>query len=303
MEEPRQPRPSWAMPGGNKPSEAKRISTAEEKKPLDAISENDQLKNYKKNWDTSTLPKGGVAARLQAFKALAEKNTEPGLNNTGITNKNVVHQDSVSSAPVVKSPKPVKGELSAWQKKRTVRTRAATKLQALVRAKQARKRVIKKIHRHYEEQMRAEKGDRFDIEVAAAIKIQALVRSAFTRVRVCRMVEDLIAGLLAGEAENDEEAFFLELRAANATKAEEEEKLKSERETQRKTEKEKKAAAEAEKVRRRKIAQKLPECFIGPLQRSVGLLPQWWLEYTPHFIKDMETFSGQEEEYWQRVSK
>ena len=197
MEEPRKARPSWAMPGGNKPSEAKRISDTE-KKPSDTISKNDHLKNYKKNWDTSTPPKGGVAARLQAFK-----------------------ENNVSSAPVVKSPKPLKGEVSAWQKKRTAKTRAATKIQALVRAKHARKRlsawqkkrkaktraatklqalvraklarkrVMRKIQRHHEETML--------VETAAAIKIQAFVRSALTRGRVCRMVDDLIHNLVSRE--------------------------------------------------------------------------------------------------------
>jgi hypothetical protein len=164
--------------------------------------------------------------------------------------------------------------------------------------------------------------------------MQAMVRSALTRLLVCRMVEQLIADLLADQASKEDEADRLrteeeerlkyeeevkvaeearrkaakisKLEEAERFKAEEEEeRLKSEEEgkaaeeARRKAAKDKKAAEEAKAAAKRNLSHSKAECFIGPLRRPIGLLPEWWLEHAPHFTLDMDTFDEQMEELWQ----
>jgi hypothetical protein len=287
-----------------------------------------QLKQIKKNWDTSNVPRGGVAARIQGFKALSDKKADPELTNTGRTNKNV--HKFANNAGSDHQAEQLKGDPTAFKTKKEAKNKAATKIQAMVRAKHAQKlakrhikesqdkekrkkaaitiqtavrasqdkeKVKKEKEKLDNERKQADTSKRLDRDAAAAIKIQAMVRAALTRMQVCQMVEQLIAGLMAEQLSKEEEADRL--------KAEEEERLKCEEvikvseEARRKAATEKKADAEAEAVARRKLTQRKPECFIGPLQTRVGLLPEWWLQYTPHFIEDMDTFDEQVEKLWQ----
>jgi hypothetical protein len=287
-----------------------------------------QLKQIKRNWDTSNVPRGGVAARIQGYKALADKKADPELTNTGRTNKNArKFEDNAGSD---RQAQPLKGDPSAFKMKKEAKNKAATKIQAMVRAKQVQKVVKRHIKETQDREKRkkaaikiqtdvrasqakekvkeekekldkkrkqADTSKRLDKDTAAAIKIQAMVRAALTRMLVCRMVEQLIADLMAEQLSKEE--------GADRLKAEEEERLKSEEvkkvseEARRKAAKEKRAEVEAEASARRKLTQRKPECFIGPLQTRVGLLPEWWLQYTPHFIEDMDTFDEQMEKLWQ----
>ena len=115
-------------------------------------------------------------------------------------------------------------------------------------------------------------------EEAAAIKLQSMVRSGLARMRVGKMVEEMINSL--------------QVEKAAQSKTEEQAKIQVENESE----------ANFAKVCEEE-EDPVSKLFVGPLQKQVGLLPEWWLELTPHDICDQDDFDWEMEDLWQREPK
>ena len=148
---------------------------------------------YKKGWDTSNLPKGGVAARAAMFGQFMDGQKKPqhALENTGKTNPSVklsraaLKQVQSMEAPL--SPRTTTNANPELQRKRKEKlNKAATKIQAQVRLRQAKRYLKIRENEFSERRKRNEKRH-------AATTIQRVARGNMARNRALRELERRIA--------------------------------------------------------------------------------------------------------------
>ena len=277
--------------------EVKVESTDEE---VDNTSENDPVEeeNDPKDDDQDQKEDGGssglsvVAQRRQLFMAKFSPKGKPELTNTGKTFKKVVKEtpksDYVHYVPSQKKSGSTWSQREAERKKKRA---AAVKIQAMVRSGLARMRVCQMVEDMINgllveqgkptlEPTKAQVKKQANIigEEAAAIKLQSMVRSGLARMRVGKMVEEMINSL--------------QVEKAAQSKTEEQAKIQVEKESE----------ANFAKVCEEE-EDPVSKLFVGPLQKQVGLLPEWWLELTPHDICDQDDFDWEMEDLWQREPK
>ena len=277
--------------------EVKVESTDEE---VDNTSENDPVEeeNDPKEDDQDQKEDGGssglsvVAQRRQLFMAKFSPKGKPELTNTGKTFKKVVKEtpksDYVHYVPSQKKSGSTWSQREAERKKKRA---AAVKIQAMVRSGLARMRVCQMVEDMINgllveqgkptlEPTKAQVKKQANIigEEAAAIKLQSMVRSGLARMRVGKMVEEMINSL--------------QVEKAAQSKTEEQAKIQVEKESE----------ANFAKVCEEE-EDPVSKLFVGPLQKQVGLLPEWWLELTPHDICDQDDFDWEMEDLWQREPK
>jgi hypothetical protein len=175
-------------------------------------SDNDlpQLRQIKKNWDVSTVPKGNVLDRIKKFgggdPGSKKDFLEEDLTNTGKTNPALRKRRELEREEELRRQKELEeGAKRGVKKNGFARTisgtkKAATAIQSVVRMYFAKKialrkvdQAIAKVEREYRLMM---EKDELQREEQAATKIQAIVRGSLTRVRVCRIVEKMITDLM-----------------------------------------------------------------------------------------------------------
>jgi len=269
-------------------------------KEVDNTSENDPVEeeNDPKDDDQDQKEDGGssglsvVAQRRQLFMAKFSPKGKPELTNTGKTFKKVVKEtpksDYVHYVPSQKKSGSTWSQREAERKKKRA---AAVKIQAMVRSGLARMRVCQMVEDMINgllveqgkptlEPTKAQVKKQANIigEEAAAIKLQSMVRSGLARMRVGKMVEEMINSL--------------QVEKAAQSKTEEQAKIQVEKESE----------ANFAKVCEEE-EDPVSKLFVGPLQKQVGLLPEWWLELTPHDICDQDDFDWEMEDLWQREPK
>lgn len=109
-------------------------------------------------------------------------------------------------------------EAAANRAKRAKEHEAAKQVQALIRAAMAKKEFAPIKARAEERRAKEQRYARTQAEKEqydkAATKVQAGMRSALTRMRVCRMVEDMIEGLMRKESDEERRLREAEVEAA-----------------------------------------------------------------------------------------
>jgi len=159
-----------------------------------------QLRQQKKNWDVSAVPRGNVMDRIKNFSSDPnQKNAavDEELTNTGKTNESLRKRRIVEREQQLQRAR----ELEERQRERqrmkkfrfgksfTGKKNAATAIQSIVRMYKAKKIALIKV----EEAIARKEKERLD---QAATKIQAIIRSILTRVQVSKLVDAMIADLM-----------------------------------------------------------------------------------------------------------
>lgn len=226
-------------------SERKRISISSAFLPT-GEDDNDkdtkyQLRQIKKNWDTSYVPKGSVLDRIKVFSHDGQKgkDEELELTNTGRTNPALKKRREMERQLELERQRALAERQRAAQGKyglgRTKKQRdmAATAIQCIVRMKHA-KGIAARKREQAAARLRAEVERKRQGE--AAIKIQAIMRSALARMRVYRMLDQMIADL--AEQQNAEERRIQQMEEEAAAKKAAAERAKEEARRAKQAEKE-----------------------------------------------------------------
>lgn len=158
-----------------------------------------QLRQIKKNWDTSYVPKGSVLDRIKVFSHDDKgKEDEPELTNTGRTNPALKKRREMERQLELERQRALAERQRAAQSKyglgRTKKQRdmAATAIQSICRMKHAKVIAARKREQAAARQRAQAERQRQGV---AAVKIQAIMRSTLARMRVYKMLDQMIADL------------------------------------------------------------------------------------------------------------
>jgi hypothetical protein len=143
------------------------VQSKQVKKPPDPA--NSPRKNVSP--DIADVPRGSVRDRIKAL-GQPKPADAPDLSNTGRTNTSLQQQRAAGAGPSKEVPR-ITGDHRAFGRKKVVKDRAATKIQAIVRAVQARK-LAKKEKQKIEDQARRTR----EKKAAAKIEVEARAKEA-----------------------------------------------------------------------------------------------------------------------------
>lgn len=236
------PTRSWKKPAT--PDAMKQVDTTSEEEKLDSYKDAPyQLRHIKQNWNLSYVPKGAVSDRIKVFAGGHNRSLESedhGLTNTGRTNpalrkrRELERQEEMDRQREAEERRKRAESKYGFGRTKKAKAMAATAMQSIVRmhfakAVAARKREQAEARAKKDKLLAAERAE-LEHKTKAAIKIQAVMRSAVTRVRVCRMVEDMIAGLSQQQIDEARRLERLEIEAgARAAAKKKEEEAEKER--------------------------------------------------------------------------
>ena len=165
-----------------------------------------QLRQQKKNWDVSTVPRGNVLDRIKIFgggdpgqkKSILEED----LTNTGKTNpalrkrRELEREQELQRAKELEEQSKRKIKNNGFGRSFFGKKNAATAIQSAVRMHAAKKIALRKADQAIARTARDARLIERERQERAATKLQAVARSSLTRIRVCRLVEQMIAELM-----------------------------------------------------------------------------------------------------------
>jgi hypothetical protein len=214
-----------------------------------------QLRHLKQNWNLKYVPKGNVADRMKIFSKpnRTREEEDPELTNTGRVNpalrkrRELERQQERERQAELEARRERAESKYGFGRTKKAKEMAATDIQSIIRMHLVKAIVARKREqaeaRAKKDQRLAEEQTELDRQTKAAVKIQAIMRSAVTRLRVTRMVEDMIAGLLKKQEDEDRRLQNVEGDAAA---------LMAAKQKQQAAEKERQAQAALDEARRLK---------------------------------------------------
>lgn len=179
------------------------------------LSENDQLKRYKQNWNARKLPQGKVSDRVNTYKVLlhvprpedeakADRLVETGHVNLALKKRRQEERKAVEKMRILRLDREIR-------RNKNLLLPMAVKIQAQVRRRKAQRLAQKKRELKIQQkaagkvlaERRREEAMRLKVEAErskAAIQLQAFCRGSLTRARVAVVVDRVIADWVSLEA-------------------------------------------------------------------------------------------------------